>query len=466
MITNISTDRLQPHPNNPRKDLGELTELSSSIKENGILQNLTVIPADPELYKSKIASKKAYPGDYIIIIGHRRHAAAKLAGLSEIPCVITDMDEKTQVGTMLLENIQRNDLTVIEQAQGFQMMLDLGETTKTISEKTGFSETTVRKRLFVASLNEKKSKAAYERGATLDDYMKLEKINDVKTRNKVLETIGTNGFNNEYKKAIAEELRDKNLPKIIKEIETFAKPTDKLYWDLKGYEPLHNWSCGFEKYETSGKLSFNIPKKWEPDEYLYHTSLYSVDIYKKIKNAKIEKKMTELSTEEQTERRETRRKYKALKESGETTYRLRLDFVKSFSQRAVLNATQIEGISNLAFTAVCLGEKFDFSLYSLLAGFEKEYDWRMGFTQKRELKEKSNAPAASVLLMSLYSMLKDNAENTYFYGAESSAEQRGQYKKNDKLDAIYNCICALGYQMSDEEKSLQDGTHELFKGGE
>ena len=64
---------------------------------------------------------------YRVVIGHRRLAAAKLAGLAEVPCAVVEMTEQEQIATMLLENMQRSDLTVYEQAQGFQMMLDLGE---------------------------------------------------------------------------------------------------------------------------------------------------------------------------------------------------------------------------------------------------------------------------------------------------------------------------------------------------
>ena len=64
-IVNIGLEHIHPHPDNPRKDLGDLTELAESIKKNGILQNLTVIPKEGE------------PGEYIAIIGHRRSAAAR-----------------------------------------------------------------------------------------------------------------------------------------------------------------------------------------------------------------------------------------------------------------------------------------------------------------------------------------------------------------------------------------------------
>ena len=129
----LSVDKLIPHEKNPRKNLGDLTELSESIKAKGVMQNLTVVPGEGDTYK--------------IVIGHRRHAAGKLAGLEVLPCVIENMTEAEQVATMLLENIQRSELTVYEQAQGFQMMIDLGETPESIAELTGFSNSTVRRRL-------------------------------------------------------------------------------------------------------------------------------------------------------------------------------------------------------------------------------------------------------------------------------------------------------------------------------
>jgi len=370
------------------------------------------------------------------------------------------MDYKTQVATMLLENMQRNDLTVIEQAQGFQMMLDLGETTQSIAQKTGFSETTVRKRLFVASLDAKKSKSAYERGATLEDYMKLQQLTNEKKRNKVLESLGTHNFDYNFRNAIAEELHDRVAPEIIKQIKVFAKPTDKQSWELKGY--VYHCRCDFEDYEKKGKLSIKLPKKWKPDEYLYHTSARGIEIYKQQENFKAEKKMAELPPAEQEQRREKRRKYKALKEMGETTYQLRLDFVKSFSQKSALNVVQLEALSEFAFASVCLGEKLDFDYYASLEGLQAEKSYQMNYSQKKEAMKNVKAPAARILLASLYSMFRDSAENTYFCGAEASAEKRGYHKKNGKLDAIYDCLCALGYQISDEERALRDGTHELF----
>lgn len=147
-ITNINAKLIHQHPDNPRKDLGDLSELSESIKKKGIMQNLTVIPG----YWDE--NRAHHDEGYTLIIGHRRFAAGKMAGVTMYPCrIVQDMSYKDQVGTMLEENMQRIDLTVLEQAEGFQMMLNLGDTEEQIAEKTGFSRTTVHRRLEIAKLD-------------------------------------------------------------------------------------------------------------------------------------------------------------------------------------------------------------------------------------------------------------------------------------------------------------------------
>ena len=147
----LPVDKIHPHPDNPRKDLGDLTELADSIKNKGVLQNLTVVPRGTDEYTS--------------IIGHRRCAAAKIAGLKEVPCIIVEMSLQEQIATMLLENMQRSDLTPYEQAKAFQLMMDFGESVDSIAEKTGFSNTTVRRRLKMAELDEIAPRLAEARDA-------------------------------------------------------------------------------------------------------------------------------------------------------------------------------------------------------------------------------------------------------------------------------------------------------------
>lgn len=105
-VTMIPVAQLHPHPDNPRKDLGDITELTASIKANGVLQNLTVVPranpdvnyeelcrqyyADPtEENRTKLNQFRNTDG-YTVIIGHRRLAAAKAARLAKLPCIVVE----------------------------------------------------------------------------------------------------------------------------------------------------------------------------------------------------------------------------------------------------------------------------------------------------------------------------------------------------------------------------------------
>ena len=174
-IVMIPREQLHPHPDNPRKDLGDLEELRESIKEHGIMQNLTVVP-DKDGYK--------------ILIGHRRFAASE-GIIEELPCVISEgLTDREQVGIMLCENMQRSDLTVFEQAHGFQMMLDLGDTVEVISQKTGFSKQTIKHRLEISKLDKKAIDGAQEYfQLTIADYIELEKVKDIEMRNEILSQV-------------------------------------------------------------------------------------------------------------------------------------------------------------------------------------------------------------------------------------------------------------------------------------
>jgi ParB family chromosome partitioning protein len=106
-IVMIERERLLPHPKNPRRDLGDLTELAESLKSQGVLQNLTLVPCPEDADK------------YYVLIGNRRRAAGEIAGLKEFPCRIEEnMSEADQIAVMMSENMQRSDLTIADQDTG------------------------------------------------------------------------------------------------------------------------------------------------------------------------------------------------------------------------------------------------------------------------------------------------------------------------------------------------------------
>lgn len=140
VLLQVKTDNIVPNPDNPRKGLGDLTELSSSIAAQGVQQPLVVTPADKD-------------GRHMIIMGHRRYAAAVKAGYDTLPCIVRGADQKTQAELMLVENIQRSGLTAMEEVKGYAHLLDLGESEDQMAKATGRSRATVRRRLKVATLD-------------------------------------------------------------------------------------------------------------------------------------------------------------------------------------------------------------------------------------------------------------------------------------------------------------------------
>ncbi|MEA1965635.1 MAG: ParB/RepB/Spo0J family partition protein [Candidatus Aerophobetes bacterium] len=109
----IDISRIKPDPEQPRKSRDEknLRELTSSIKKHGLLQPITVEYVDHQDY-------------FKIINGERRYDAAKLAGLLEIPCIIKDINKRVRLIHQLIENIQRQDLPVLEEAKAIQTLIN------------------------------------------------------------------------------------------------------------------------------------------------------------------------------------------------------------------------------------------------------------------------------------------------------------------------------------------------------
>ncbi|MCR5430976.1 MAG: hypothetical protein K6E95_00285 [Lachnospiraceae bacterium] len=316
-IVMISTMCLSHHPENPRKNIGDIAELTESIKKNGIMQNLTVIPATPK-EKDYYCDGEAedYEKDpnnhlYRVLIGNRRMEAAKAAGIKELPCrIVTKISFRKQLGIMLEENMQRTDLTIREQAEGFQLMFDLGETIETIEKKTGFSETTIRHRLNIAKLNKKElDKKEKEFQLSLSDLYALEQIKDVKARNKVLsEATSSENLKRKIEIAVMEEKREANKAVWL---EMF-----KARGITEEPELTSDWG---QKYREVKYISLDEkPAKQlkidgvEKGELLFWCQRYgSLKIATKKKAAKDEKKKL---TPEELKRKEEEKKRKQIKE--------------------------------------------------------------------------------------------------------------------------------------------------------
>ena len=189
----LPIDSLRPNPNNPRRHVGDVTELAESIKAQGIRQNLLVVP-DTENHGPNDQSTV-----YRIVIGHRRYTAAKQAGLTQLPCVIADLDPRQERELMLVENTQRADLTPLEEADGYQGLLDLGADVRDMAAKTGRSQNFVRQRLRLAGIGKPARKTMQAVQPTVETLITLSEFNDhPDLQNHLAEKITENGTLPEY----------------------------------------------------------------------------------------------------------------------------------------------------------------------------------------------------------------------------------------------------------------------------
>jgi ParB/RepB/Spo0J family partition protein len=138
-LTHIPLKQLAPHHDNVRKNLGDLGELTKSIAGSGILEPLLVLPADTE-------------GVHLIVAGHRRFAGAQKAKLTEAPCVVRDLTPVEVLEAMLVENLQRADITPIEEARAYARLVELDTTVAAIAKKVGRSQALVKSRLALVQL--------------------------------------------------------------------------------------------------------------------------------------------------------------------------------------------------------------------------------------------------------------------------------------------------------------------------
>ena len=443
-VVNMPIEYLVPHPQNPRKDLGNLEELTASIKENGIYQNLTVIPVN-----------EAVPGEepkYMVVIGHRRLEAAKRAGLQEVPCaIVRGMSETRQLQTMLLENMQRSDLTVYEQAQGFQQLLDFGMDIEDISQQSGFSKRTIRRRLEIAKLDQNKLKElSSTRQLSLKEFDALAKIKNMEARNEAMEKIGTNDFALAVSLAVEKEKLDANMPVFLADMERLG--IKKFPDSANKYSSKYRRVGSLDLYEYEVTKD-KIPKKTEG---LYYEASYprNVEFYvKETKKAKIIKK----SAKELEKEKRIKEAWFKVDAMAATHYELRKAFVENLRG----TAKQREAVYMGAYSLIVLRSVAYMSCgdISKEAGMDNKY-----FDPRRDEKAVKLAYESydntQKCIEVIYKLFNDNEKEFYANGYRAGYPE---YKFNPRLEEMYHWLTKLGYQMSSEEKLIAAGTHEIFQ---
>lgn len=203
----IPIEKLLPNPDQPRREIGDLTELAGSIEQKGVLEPILVKPLKD--------------GTFLIIAGERRWRAATKAGLSEVPCIEMDLDDQSIAEIALIENLQRKDLNIWEVADGLAHLTEkFGYTHEDIAKKIGKSRTTVTESLTIAglpvSIREKCLAAEINAKSVL---LEVARQFDEAAMHDFVETISDKGLNRK-------QVRKKARPVQSKASATSARPAD------------------------------------------------------------------------------------------------------------------------------------------------------------------------------------------------------------------------------------------------
>ena len=469
----IPVEQLMHHPDNPRLDLGDLEELTASIRANGILQNLTVVHAirkmdeterekceelyaqvqTAELRQRLETGEYEDPNMYWVVIGNRRFEAAQMAGMTELPCVIAEMNRHDQLATMLQENMQRQDLTVYEQAKGIQMMMDLGFDKDEISEKTGFSRSTIERRLAVASLPDKETQEAVECGWDLTDLVEISKIEDTKEQKRLLTNVAPGSLKQEIERAKREQDRKRNRDRLVPEIEKWAKPlkNDNDRYGNK-YEEIYNLRIDLSDDYPEVKK----PADADKEKYFYWIGTWSIEIYKPKKKEKHVKTDAEIARE---------KKQHDAKELNDQMRERRIAFCATFTPTKKLTEFLKERLffyamgwkstyDNGGFFVTY--HSWDSPMFRKLAGMPIEEGRNQKESILEECERRGIPFGRTVLAFMLSGGLVHDDRDGY------CSQYDGTFRTDEDMDRVYQILTDAGYELDDEERRWKEGTHEFY----
>lgn len=208
-ISYIKINNIRPNPYQPRKQFNKaaLEELCQSIKQYGVLQPVSV--------------REITSNNYELVAGERRLRAATLAGLSEIPAIIINVDDNDSAVIALIENLQREDLNYLEEAEGYNNLIkDHGFTQEELAQKIGKSQSTIANKIRLLRLSPMVKKILSDNNLTERHARALLKLHDEQLQLKVLKRVCENGLNVKKTEMLVEKAIEKYASRLTKQKET------------------------------------------------------------------------------------------------------------------------------------------------------------------------------------------------------------------------------------------------------
>lgn len=456
-VLHMPVYQLVHHPDNPRKEFGDLSELTESIRKKGIMQNLTIIPEECRELPAEeqpTLDKINMNGKFLVLIGNRRMEAAKQVGVEKLPCrIVTGLSKKDQIAIMLEENMQRNDLSISEQANSFQLMLDLGDTVDGIQEKTGFSKSTIYHRLNIAKLDpetleEKVKDESFQ--LSFGDMYALEKIESVEKRNEVLKN-ATDSQNLRWRaeKAVKEELSTKNLQMlkdVFKRLKLKKAPKGVDRWSGKWDEKLR---IDTEFDDIQSKIK-KLEKMKNTDEMVWSESYGTVYVLKRAEKVKRELSQFEIELKERDKNK------KKIKEIYKTLCANTKDAIDLIIKGEFGKPDQVERLRERLWKMML--EMNASGQYSIIARFlSKVADFWSLEEKERErwYQEAKTLPMLDQMLICLHNRMKD-MDPVNHMGRINKSSIKPVKKFLNLLQEEY------GYTISDTEQSVLDGSSPLY----
>jgi len=202
-IMYISIDSIRPNPYQPRKhfNLSSLEELCESIKQYGVIQPINV--------------RKISNNHYELVAGERRLRAATMAGLKEIPAIVVNVDENDSAILALIENLQREDLNYLEEAEGYSNLINEHKLTQEeLARKIGKSQSTIANKIRLLRLSPIIRKILIDNNLTERHARALLKLHDEQLQLKVIKYVCEKGLNVKKTEELVERVIEKYSTKL------------------------------------------------------------------------------------------------------------------------------------------------------------------------------------------------------------------------------------------------------------
>jgi ParB family chromosome partitioning protein len=259
-IAYVNVDSIRPNPYQPRKQFNKsaLEELCESIKQYGVIQPINV--------------RKISNNNYELVAGERRLRAATMAGLKEVPAIVINVDDNDSAVMALIENLQREDLTYLEEAEGYNNLIsDHGFTQEELARKIGKSQSTIANKIRLLKLSPLVKKILVDNNLTERHARALLKLHDEQLQLKVLRFVCDKGLNvkktedlverviEKYTREVKTKEGEKKFTKAIKDIRIFVN-TIKQAIDLMKKSGINAKAAQFDRGEYI-EFIVRVPKK-------------------------------------------------------------------------------------------------------------------------------------------------------------------------------------------------------------